>query len=292
VSGETTIKPGVHPEARVDPDAFVDASASVGAGVRIERACIVGPRVAIGAGCVLRARSVVQQDTVIGVNNEIGHFAVLGGDPQDRAFDPATPGRLEIGDGNVFREHVTIHRSTEPGPPTRIGDKNYFMVYAHAGHNARVGDRNTFANGTALAGHAHVGSDNVFSAFTAVHQFTTVGDSCMIRHAAGISMHLPPFLTVSDTNAIAGVNRVGLARHPSIGDGDARAVREAFRAIYRSRGGRPMERTARELLDVEPSAAAKRFLAFIVDNLNDEDERRRKRGIAGHIARARARIHA
>lgn len=273
---------GVDSGARVHDSASVDPSAVIGEGVVVGARCVVGPGVVIGAGTELRAGSVVVRDTVLGEGNVLHSYAVLGDDPQDRAFDPARPGRLEIGDRNVFREYVTMHRSTEPGPATVIGSDNYFMACSHAGHNARVGDRNTMANGAVLAGHAHIGSDNVFSAYAAVHQFTTVGDLCMVQHSRGMSMHMPPFTVSGQTNAVTGLNRVGLRRNAEISEDDAAAVRRAFRAMYRSRGGRPMLEVVEEGLAAESSRAARRFYEFIRDRLEDEDERRRKRGVVGH----------
>jgi len=244
--------------------------------------CVIGPRVVIGRECVLRPGAIVQQDTVMGDRNTIGHHAVIGGDPQDRAYDPATPGRLEIGDDNIFREFVSLHRSTEPGPATVIGSNNFLMASSHVGHNCRVDDRNTFANSTALAGHVRMGSDNVLSSCVGLHQFVDVGDLTMFRHSGGASAHVPPFVIVSGINVIAGVNRVGLSRHPDYGEDDAVAVRKAFKAIYRSRGAGAIGETAAALLAEERSPAARRFLSFFGEVLAHEDPRRQRRGIAAH----------
>jgi UDP-N-acetylglucosamine acyltransferase len=272
--------PGIHREASIHPAAFVDPSATIAAGAIIEAGAVVGPRVTIGPGTRLRHYAVVVQDTVIGAHNDIHPHAVLGGDPQDFKYKPETPGTLIIGDHNIIREHATLHRSVEPGPPTTIGNHNYIMAGAHAGHNARVGNNNTLANGTMLAGHAHVGNRCVFGGGATVHQFCTVGDGNMFRGLTGVGMHTPPFVIIGEHNTIIGLNAVGMRRNPALDATDREHIKRAFRAVFRDRGARPIRETIeQELRSDDWTDAARLFRRFTLDRLNDPAPR--ARGVVG-----------
>lgn len=284
-SASDTTTPGIHPEATVHPAAFVDPTASIVAGVIIEPGAVVGPRVTIGEGTRLRHYAIIVRDTVIGAHNDIHPHAVLGGDPQDHKYKPETPGRLIIGDHNIIREHVTLHRSVEPGPPTTIGNHNYFMAGSHAGHNARVGNNNTLANGTMLAGHAHVGNRCVFGGGATVHQFCTVADGNMFRGLTGVGMHTPPFVIIGEHNTIIGLNAVGMRRNPDLTPADREHIKRAFRAVFRDRGARPIRDTIQQQLEsTDWTAAARHFLQYTLDRLNDAPPR--ARGIVGIRKRA------
>jgi UDP-N-acetylglucosamine acyltransferase len=280
--GETTIDA----TAEVHPSAVVDESASIGAGSVIGPGVIVGPRVRIGAGNTLHARCVIQQDTSLGDRNAVHPFVILGGDPQDRAYSPEAPGGLVIGDDNIFREYVSVHRATVPDQTselTRIGNRNFLMASSHVGHNCVVGDGNTLANSTALSGHVRLGSGCVLSGTVGVHQFVNVGDGSMFQFGAGLSSHAPPYCVyATGINVLVALNSVGLARNPEITASDRSELKEVFRAVFRRRGARPMETVAEELLERRAwGAAATNFLTFIRERSHDPDPRRSKRGICG-----------
>ncbi len=276
----TTHAPGIHPTARIDPGAMVDPSASIAENAVVERFAVVGPRCVIGPGTRLRAHSVVVEHTTLGAHNDVHPFAVLGGDPQDRAFKGDDRGTLVIGDRNIFREGVTLSRSSPTGPPTRIGNNNFFMAAAHVGHNCQVADNNTFANGAMLAGHVRMGSACVLSGGCAVHQFTNIGDGTMFQGGAMVGMHVPPYTIVTAVNTLAGINRVGMRRNPEFTQADREHVKHLFRAMYRDRGAAPMLATAQELLASRAwGPAGTRFLRFIIDALNEQGPR--ARGVCG-----------
>jgi UDP-N-acetylglucosamine acyltransferase len=285
-SGGAATTPGVDPSAKVHPAAFVDESAAVGPSVVIERGAHVGPHCVVGEGSRLRPGAMLVEHTTLGCRNDVHPYAVLGGDPQDRAFSPESPGALIVGDDNVFREGVTLSRGTHPHPDTRIGSRNMFMAQAHAGHNAQLGDDNVLGNGVALAGHAHVGDRCVLSAFAVVHQFTTVGNGCMFQGRAGVGMHVPPYCIAAGVNHVAGVNTVGLRRMPGATPEDRVDVRELFRRLIRGRDGAALQDTldaVRSERDWSPAGV--RFLAFIDEMLNHPDPKRR-RGICGWRGRS------
>ena len=221
--------PRIHASAIVHPGAELADDVDVGAYAVVEADVTIGP------GCVLRHHAVVRRFTSLGCGNLVDSFAVLGGEPQDLKFDPVTRSFLRIGDGNVFREGVTISRATGEGNATVVGDRTYWMTTAHAGHNAVVGDECTLVNGAALAGHTVIGRRVVISAHVGVHQFCWVGDGVMSQGHSAIAMHVPPFTLVAGVDRVVGLNIVGLRRWPGLGEEGRREVKEAFSLVYRAK---------------------------------------------------------
>lgn len=278
----TTVRARIHPSASIHPTAEIDDSAEIGAHV------IVGPRCIIGARTVLMPNSIVHSNTTLGEDNVVHPFAVLGGDPQDRAYNPETPGSLIVGDRNIVREGVTFSRGTGDEHPTRIGSGGYFMVNSHIGHNCIVGDNVVLANSAMLAGHARIGNSVIMSASSAVHQFTTVGEMVMFQGFAGVGMHVPPYVVLAHgVNIVVGLNRVGLQRNKSFTDQDRAEIKDCFRAVYRTRGARPILEVVAELnASRQWGAPARRFLDFIADALDQKPPR--QRGLCGPRSRTRA----
>lgn len=257
----------IHPTAQIHDSARIDPSATIGPEVTIEPDVIVGPHCSIGAGTILRARAIIVSHTTMGAQNDVHPYAVLGGDPQDRAYSPDKPGALVIGDRNIFREGVTISRSTGDGPVTTIGDDCFFMSQSHAAHNCRVANRVTLANGACLAGYSEVADGCVFSGFTGTHQFTRVGELVMFRAGARVGMHVPPFVVVADGNLIGGLNVIGL-RRAGFNAQEREDLKAVYRALLRDRGATPMHTVIQQLeSDQEWSRAARRFLDFFTESL-------------------------
>lgn len=217
----------IHPTALIDPAAQVHPEASVGAYV-----CIEGPAV-IGPGCVLEAHAVLTGDVQLGANNRVGHGAVLGGWPQDRAFDPATASGVRIGDGNIIREHCTIHRGTSAGSATVVGDGCFLMAGSHLGHNVRLGNNVVLANHVLLGGYAEM-ADNVFAGGGSVfHQHVRVGRGAMIQGNSALGMDLPPFTMAAEVNQVVGLNVIGM-RRGGFSPADRAEIKTAFKLLYAS----------------------------------------------------------
>jgi len=219
----------IHDSATIDP------SAVIGEGVVIEAGALVGPGCVIGDGCRLRARSMIIEHTTLGAGCDVHPYAVLGGDPQDFKYNPETPGSVVIGDGCVFREGVTVHRSVGDEQPTTIGSACYLMACSHVGHNSIMGDNVTLANGSLLAGHVRVGARCFFGGNAMVHQYTDLGEGVMIRGGGGATMHAPPYTVVSKINDLSGVNIVGLRRTENCTRRDITEVSRVYRLLYRER---------------------------------------------------------
>lgn len=220
--------PRIHPTAVVDPVAVVAPDATVGPYVVIDGPAVVGP------GCILRPHAQLLGRVTLGANNDVGPGTVLGGAPQHlgyRGEDTA----VEIGSGNTFREHCTVHRgmptATGATGVTRVGDGNYLMTGSHVGHDAVLGSHCILVNGAALGGHSEVGDRAVLSAYSVVHQFTRVGRLAMLSGQTSATKDAPPFWVFRDINIVGGVNVVGM-RRAGIPTAEIQAVRAVFRSIY------------------------------------------------------------
>ncbi len=221
----TTPSPRIHPTAVISPEAELAADVVVGPQVVIE-----GP-VRIGPGCVIRPRVVLCGPLVMGRNNVVFPGAVLGEQPQHLKYN-GEPTRLEIGDSNVFREQVTIHRGTTHSWTTQIGSHNFFMAGSHVAHDCRVGNRCILANGALLAGHCTL-DDNVYlSGNCAVHQFVRIGRLALLSGCSGTTKDIPPFIIQQNIDTVVGVNVIGM-RRAGLSNAQIDAVRRAFRILFR-----------------------------------------------------------
>ena len=118
----------------IDPLAIIDPSARLADDVTVGPWTIIGPEVEIGAGSIIASHVVIKGPTRIGRNNHIYQFSSVGEDTPDLKYQGEAT-RLVIGDHNVIREGVTIHRGTvQDRSETTIGDHNLIMAYAHIGH--------------------------------------------------------------------------------------------------------------------------------------------------------------
>ena len=223
------------PAPAVDATARVDPKAVLGPGVKVGAYSVVGPEVKIGANTVVEAHVVIDGDTTIGRDNHFFPFSSVGLGPQDLKYH-GEPTRLEMGDGNVVREFVTLHRGTAGGGGvTRIGSRNLFMAYAHVAHDCRVGSQTIFANGATLAGHVEVADFTTIGAFSGVHQFCRVGVHAFLGgYTVATKDVLPYSKTVGNRARIYGVNTIGLSRR-GFGPEQIAAIRGAYRVLLQSR---------------------------------------------------------
>src|ERR687893_3052 len=214
----------------IHPTAVVSPRAELARGVRVGPYAVVEEHVQVGEGCEIGAHAVVKKFTTLGARNRVYEHATLGGEPQDVKFKGERTA-LRIGDDNLIREYVTIHRASGEGEATRVGSRNFLMVGVHVAHNCSVGDDNVFANGAALAGHVSV-EDHVFLASNVgAHQFVRFGRYAMVGGKSKIVQDVLPFLT-TDGNPprVRGLNAVGLRRGGFTGE-DRRLLKKAYRIL-------------------------------------------------------------
>jgi UDP-N-acetylglucosamine acyltransferase len=216
----------VHPTAIIDPEADLGEDVQVGPYVVIE-----GP-VRVGAGCVIKAGAHLFGPLTMGEHNEVYSHAVLGEQPQHTKYG-GEPTRLEIGDHNIFREHVTVHRGTTHSWVTRIGSHNFLMANCHIAHDCKIGDRCQIVSGSLIAGHCVLEDGVILSGNSCLHQFVRIGRLALLSGLSGTGMDMPPFMIGQGVNTVCGVNVVGM-RRAGITNGSIDAVRRVFHLLYRS----------------------------------------------------------
>jgi UDP-N-acetylglucosamine acyltransferase len=227
----------IHSTAVIDSRADIDSDVEIGPYVVIE-----GP-VKIKRRTRIMAQAYVTGWTEIGEDNEIHPGAMLGGAPQDRAYQGQET-YLKIGNQNVIREHAQVHRGTVAHSSTIIGSHNFLMATAHVGHNCTLGDNVVLANGALLGGYVDVGNNVFISGNCVVHQFIRIGDYAIMRGLSGTSRDVPPFAIIDWQHTVRGVNVVGLKR-AGFDERRIRTIREAFRILFRK--GRNLSIALREV---------------------------------------------
>ena len=215
--------------------ACVDPRAEIAEDVEIGPYCVVGPEVKIGRGSRLLGHVCIYGDTTIGEGNSVHPFAVLGGEPQD-VHDHGENTRLVIGDNNIFREGVTVHRGTlKDQGITRIGSNNMLMANVHVAHDCIIGDRVIITNNSMLAGHCLVESQVIISGGVGVHPFVTIGRYSYIGGMSRIIHDVPRFMLVDGNPCkVRCINVVGLKRN-GVGPEAISGLHEAHRLLYRVR---------------------------------------------------------
>ena len=221
---------------QIHAQAVVAASAKLAASVQIGAYAVVGEDVELGEGCVLHPHANVHGPSKFGRNNIFHSFCSVGGDPQDLRYQGERT-ELVVGDGNTFREYVTINRGTVGGGgKTVIGSENLFLASSHVGHDCHVGNKILFVNGATLAGHVTVEDGATIGFLSPVHQFCRVGRYAYIGACTVITQDVPPFsrvVTERETKSY-GVNTIGLERK-GFSPERLKTVQAAFRLLLRSK---------------------------------------------------------
>ena len=259
----------------IHPTAIIHPVAKLASTVRIGPYAVIDEGVEIGAGCVIGPHVYLTGQTKIGSGNAFHAGCVIGDSPQDLKYKNEPTG-LRIGDGNVFREHVTIHRSTKTTDETVIGSRNFFMQHSHVAHNCVIGDDTIIAGGALLAGHVVVHDRAFISGNCLVHQFCRVGRLAMMQGGAAISKDLPPFCVASKINEMCGLNVIGLRRGGFSPD-ERLELKQLYKALFR--GEKNFRQALAEAQKNFSSAPSKILLDFVAEA---------KRGIVSDIGNAPA----
>jgi len=222
--------PTIHPLSYVDPKAELAADVIVGPFCNVEAGVIVG------AGTKLDSHVTLKGGTTVGERNYFGQGSIIGGDPQDRKYK-GEPTFLKIGNDNVFREYVTIHRATGEGQSTTVGSNCYLMAYCHLGHNVAVYDGVTMANSVGVSGHCTIEELSTLGGMVGLHQWVHVGKVAMVGGMSGITRDVPPFMIVEGRDCeVRDINAVGLRRYGISADGRM-ALHKACKLLYKSQLG-------------------------------------------------------
>lgn len=256
----------------IHPTAVISSEAKLGEGVRVGAFAIIEGAVTVGEGCVIHPFARLAGPLTLGARNVVHSHAVLGEWPQDRKFN-GDFSETVIGDDNIFREGVTIHRGTGLNTKTVIGSRNFFMVNSHVGHNCVVGNDVTLVNGALLAGHVKVFDRAIIGANCAIHQFCRVGRLAMVSNISGQSVEFPPFCISMRINSVQQLNLVGL-RRSGVPRANIDALRTMFRLLFRR--GKLLKTAIAELPpEIAGVPEVKEFCEFCLTA---------KRGVARYVA--------
>jgi UDP-N-acetylglucosamine acyltransferase len=255
----------------IHPTAIIDPKAQIAEGVEIGPYSVIEKDVSIGKGTKIGPHVVIREGTEIGKECQISQFASIGEAPQfvgyrgEKTF-------LQIGDHNIIREFVTLHRGTiKGGGRTVIGNENFIMAYSHVAHDCQIGNQVVMANGATLAGHILIEDFAIIGGLSAIHQFCQVGAYAIIGGLSGVLMDIPPYTKAQGDRAkLFGLNTVGL-RRANFSEETLKALKKAYRIIFRS--GLTLEKAMKQVGEDEISQTpeVQHLLQFI---------QRSKRGIS------------
>ena len=248
----------IHPTAIVSPDAEIAEDVEIGA------FAIIGEGCTIGTGSVIAPRATLERNVTLGEMVKVGIGTVLGGPPQDLKYEGEET-TVEIGEGTVIREYVTINRGTAHSFKTTVGNNCLLMSYVHIAHDCRLGNGVILSNVVQLAGHVTIEDKAILSGLSAVHQFARIGHHSFIGGMSRVSKDIPPFLkAVGNPVKLYGLNTIGLQRS-GMDEGTIRELKRAYRLLFRSdlNVSQAIERVQAEL---DPLPEVKGLIRFVEES--------------------------
>jgi UDP-N-acetylglucosamine acyltransferase len=247
--------PRIHPTAIIAPDADIAADVEIGA------FAIIGEGCTIDSGCVIAPRATLERNVTLGHSVKVGICTVLGGAPQDLKY-AGEETSVEIGDGTVIREYVTVNRGTAHSFKTTVGENCLLMSYVHIGHDCRIGNSVILSNVVQLAGHVTIEDKAIISGMSAVHQFARIGRHSFIGGMSRVSKDIPPFLkAVGNPVKLYGLNTIGLQRS-GMDDETIRELKRAYRLLFRS-DLNVTQAIERAQTEIEPLPEVKELIRFV-----------------------------
>jgi UDP-N-acetylglucosamine acyltransferase len=247
----------------IHPTAIIDPKAEIGEGVEIGPYSVIEKGVSIGEGTRIGPHVVIREGTHIGKRCQIFQFASIGEAPQAVAYRGEKTS-LFIGDQNMIREFVTLHRGTvKGGGKTVLGNENFIMAYSHVAHDCQIGNQVVMANGATLAGHILIEDHAIIGGLSAIHQFCRIGAHAIISGLTGVSQDVPPYMMAAGSRAkLFGLNTVGLKR-AQFSEETLKALKKAYRIIFRS--SLTLEKAMKRVVEDEISQTpeVQHFLQFI-----------------------------
>lgn len=252
----------------IHPTAIVSDTAQIGADVKIGPYSVVGPNVTLGDNVELKSHVVVEGHTSVGADTLIFPFSSIGHQPQDLKFH-GEASRLEIGERNVIREHVTMNPGTEGGGMlTKVGNECLIMVGAHVAHDCIINNNVILVNNATLGGHVLIDDWAIIGGLAAVHQFVRIGRHAMIGGKTGVEHDVIPYGTVTGNRArLEGLNIVGLKRRGFSRD-EIHDIRKAYRLVFAEEGT-----MAERVADVVEDFSANEPVMEIIDFIRSDSSR-------------------
>jgi UDP-N-acetylglucosamine acyltransferase len=218
-----------HSSSIIDPSALIHESVEIGP------FCLIGPGVEIDAETKIESHVILKGPTKIGKRNHIFQFSTVGDGSPDKKYNNE-PTTLVIGDDNIIREGVTIHRGTiQDKGETLIGNRNLIMAYSHIAHDCVLGNDIVLTNQAALAGSVHVGDGAILGGYAIVHQYCAIGSYSFCAMGSSVNKDVPAYVKVRGNPAkpfginVTGIKRAGYSKE------NIEALRSAYRTIYRKK---------------------------------------------------------
>jgi UDP-N-acetylglucosamine acyltransferase len=247
--------------AGISPQAVIHPGARIGKNVSIGPFTLVEEHVEIGDDSFIESGVVIKPYTKMGRGCQVHVGAVLGGPPQDMKFQGEIS-YLVIGDENIIREYVTIHRATGEESATVIGDSNMIMAYSHIGHNCEIGSNVMMANQVGVAGHVVIEDRVVIGGMVGIHQYVRIGTLAMVGGFSKVVQDVPPFMMADGRpSKVYGLNVRGL-RRAGVATGVRSELKHAFRLLY-ANGLNTTQAIASIESDVNESAEREYLLNFL-----------------------------
>ena len=219
--------PNIHPTATVHTGAEIDDDVEIGP------FSVIGDQVKLAGGVKVHAHVVIEPYVHVGAHTEIFPGAILGGPPQDRKFKRETS-YLVLGENNIIRECVTLHRAAGEGQETRIGDNNLIMAYSHIGHNCQLGSYITMANMVGISGHATIEDRVTIGGFVGIHQFVRIGKLAMLGGYSKVVQDVPPYMMADGRPCkVLDLNIIGL-RRSGVAASTRSELKQAYKLLFRS----------------------------------------------------------
>ncbi|NDV28497.1 acyl-ACP--UDP-N-acetylglucosamine O-acyltransferase [Desulfovibrio sp. JC010] len=238
----------------IHPSAIVDSGAQLGENVKIGPFCIIEGNTVIGDDCTLGANVQIKSFTRMGKGNTLDSGVVLGGLPQHLGFKGEETW-VVLGDNNILREYVTIHRATGVDigrESTIVGNNCMIMAYAHVAHDCTLGDHVIIANAANIAGHVDVGNYVTIGGMAGLHQFVRIGDYAFVGAMSGFGQDIPPYMIATGVRGVLqGPNSIGLRRN-GFKAKTCNSIKKAYRLIFRSETPRKeaLDQAEQEFADV------------------------------------------
>uniref|UniRef100_M8CUS2 Acyl-(Acyl-carrier-protein)--UDP-N-acetylglucosamine O-acyltransferase n=1 Tax=Aegilops tauschii TaxID=37682 RepID=M8CUS2_AEGTA len=158
--------------------------------------------------------------TIIGENNVIGNYAVVGVKCQDLKYKNINALLL------LFSQEMNVFYALV------IGDNNLIMGSCHVAHDCKIGSNNIFANNTLFGGHVIVEDCTHTAGAVVVHQFCHIGSFSFLGGGSVVAQDVPRYTMVAGDRAeLRGLNLEGLRRN-GFSDQEVRSLRKAYRKVF------------------------------------------------------------
>nr|WDA99307.1 acyl-UDP-N-acetylglucosamine o-acyltransferase [Galdieria yellowstonensis] len=263
----------IHPTAIIHPKANIDNNVTIGP------YSIIGQNVIIRSQTVIGPHVIIDGNTYIGHNNKIYFGSSIGLEPQDLKYDGKSMGLTKIGDSNLIREYVTIHRPTNENEITEIKNNNLLMAYVHIAHNCQIDNNVVIANTVSLAGHVKVNYKAVIGGLSGIHQFVEIGSFAMIGGMSRIIKNVPPFVVAEGNPAlIRSLNIVGLKRANIYATKEYTYIQNVYNTLYKS--GLYFKDALEKIKQfANENEYANIFYRFLLNSIQDESNSNKVRGL-------------